>query len=379
MGAVADLAALATPAPSTREDMLSRVKALAETDIKDMAPTVDRDGVYPADTLRKLGQAGAFSQHLSGHGYSPDRRLLDTIEAMAVAGEHCGCTSFLMWLQNAFGWYLEVSDNTALRDMLQARVAQGALFGTSGMSNPVKSMDGIEKFKLRGRRVKGGYEVSGSLPYVSNLGDGHYMGSAFELADQPDHKVMAVFHINGDDVKIAQNTHFIALEGSGTYAVLVKKHFVSDDMVLADPIPPYVKRIKPAFFLMQAGIALGQIQAHINIMRDADKTLGHVNQYLPDRPEFFEDEMAKATELVAELVKTPLDPDPGYLRKVYEARLAAGELTMRAANSALMHAGARGYITGAAADRRFRESVFVAIVTPATKHLRKAIADLDAA
>lgn len=379
MGAAPDLSTLVAAAPASREEMLSRVAAIAETDVKALAPIVDREGLYPAETMRKLGQAGAFAQHLSGHGYSTEQRLLDTIEAMAVAGRYCGCTSFLMWLQNAFGWYLEASENTALRAKLQSEIAQGTLFGTSGMSNPVKSMDGIEKFKLRGRRVAGGYEVSGTLPYVSNLGDGHYMGTAFELADDPTHRVMAVLHINGEDVKIAQHAHFIALEGSGTYAVLVKKHFVPDDMILADPIPPYVKRIKPAFFLMQAGIALGQIQAHVDIMRDADKTLGHVNRYLPDRPEFFEDEMAKMTEVVAKLVETPLDPDPAYLKKVFEARLYAGEMTMRAANSALMHVGARGYIAGSDADRRFRESVFVAIVTPATKHLRKAIADLEAA
>jgi len=55
-----------------------------------------------------------------------------------------------------------------------------------------------------------------------------------------------------------------------------------------------------------------------------------------------------------------------------------GELCLRAANSALMHQGARGYLMHSAVQRRVREAQFVAIVTPAIKHLRKEIAGLCA-
>ena len=41
----------------------------------------------------------------------------------------------------------------------------------------------------------------------------------------------------------------------------------------------------------------------------------------------------------------------------------------------MLHAGARGFVTNAAAQRRLRESYFVAIVTPALKHLRKELSD----
>lgn len=359
-----------------RDQLLAACKALGDNDIRLLAPTVDKEGLYPADNLRKLGAVGAFAQHLKGQGYSPSHEILTTIEAMAAAGEHCGCTSFLMWLQNAFGWYLECTENTGLRDWLQPQIAAGTAFGTSGMSNPVKAMDGIENFKLRGERVEGGYVVSGVLPYVSNLGDGHYMGTAFELVDDPAHKVMCVLKINGEDVKISQNVHFICLEGSGTYTVVVKRAFVPDAMILADPIGPYVKKIKPTFFLMQAGIALGQIQGCINIMRDCDRTHLHVNQYLPKRPEYFEDQVAAMLPQVVELLKDPFETSKDYIRAVYQARLDAGELAMECAHSAMMHAGAKGYIIGAEADRRLRETIFVAIVTPATKHLRKALAEM---
>ena len=46
-------------------------------------------------------------------------------------------------------------------------------------------------------------------------------------------------------------------------------------------------------------------------------------------------------------------------------RLAGGELSQRAAQAAMLHQGARGYL---------REAYFVAIVTPSLKHLRQELA-----
>jgi hypothetical protein len=51
-------------------------------------------------------------------------------------------------------------------------------------------------------------------------------------------------------------------------------------------------------------------------------------------------------------------------------------LTLDATRAAMLHAGARAFVDGSVYSRRLRESFFIAIVTPATKHLEKDIADL---
>jgi hypothetical protein len=45
----------------------------------------------------------------------------------------------------------------------------------------------------------------------------------------------------------------------------------------------------------------------------------------------------------------------------------------------MLDLGAKGYLKRNAAQRRLREAYFIAIVTPATKHLRKEVARLEAA
>ena len=146
--------------------------------------------------------------------------------------------------------------------------------------------------------------------------------------------------------------------------------------VLADPSDAYIKRIRAGFVLLQAGMAFGLIRGCIALMNQTKGPLGHVNKYLDMQPEHLADELAAWTGEVERLAATPFETDQGYWRAVIEARLAAGEASVAAAHAAMLHCGARGYVTTGAAQRRLRESYFVAIVTPAIKQLKKMLADM---
>jgi alkylation response protein AidB-like acyl-CoA dehydrogenase len=106
--------------------------------------------------------------------------------------------------------------------------------------------------------------------------------------------------------------------------------------------------------------------------------LGHVNQFLDDRPDQLQAELDDLLARVAVLAETPYDNSNAFFIDVLTARIDGGELCLRAANSALMHQGARGYLMSSDVQRRVREAQFVAIVTPAIKHLRKEVAALCA-
>jgi alkylation response protein AidB-like acyl-CoA dehydrogenase len=355
------------------EDLEGDISRIA-ADLSPMAASIDRDGVYPVGILRELGAAGAFAGHL-GSAF-PD--LGAPIRAMAEIGAVCMSTAFCMWCQDACGWYLRNTENLALRDRLLPGIGGGTRMGGTGLSNPVKALSGIERFKLKATRVSGGYSVSGMLPWVSNLGDGHWFGTVFEDAAEPDHRMMAMVQCGQPGVAIRQNAHFIALEGTGTYAVRFDKAFIADDAMLADPLGDMVARIKPGFILLQTGMALGVIRGAVNTMHEANKSLGHTNRWLPRQVSAFEDDLASLNATIERLAGTPRDGSRDYVRAVLQARLRCSELALDAAQAALLHMGARGYIAGSAVSRRLRESYFVAIITPSIKHLRQELARLDA-
>jgi hypothetical protein len=355
--------------------MLDDVRLLAQRDLSKLVRAIDQEGLYPEGVMRALGSAGAYSAHVSGIAAgAPD--LKSAIEAMAFVSEHCLSTSFCTWCQNALAWYIFTSENAGLKASLGGRVAAGEVLGGTGLSNPMKTLFGIEKMRIRGKRVSGGYQVKGALPWVSNLGPDHYFGAVFEIEDKPEHRVMAVIDCSGPGVSIRANDHFVALEGTRTFGVQFRDAFIPDHMILADPIDTYLPRIRAGFILLQTGMAFGLIRDCIALMREVRPSLAHVNKYLEMQPEDFEADLAAMETEVFELCKTPFDESAAYFRRVVTARLAVGDASVRAAHYAMLHCGARGYVANGAAQRRLREAYFVAIVTPATKQLRKMLAEM---
>ncbi|MEP9348893.1 acyl-CoA dehydrogenase family protein [Xanthobacter sp. KR7-225] len=368
----ATLAPSATLAETAPAQVLAAVARICAADLAPAARAID-EGAYPADILRKLAGVGAFGLHARADG-----ALTDAIEAMSVVSQTCVATGFMAWCQNTLAWYLMMSDNAALRARLLPKVVAGDVLGGTGLSNPMKAFFGIETLKLRGTRVAGGYKVKGLLPWVSNLGPDHYFGAVFALEGREGNPVMALIDCADPAVTLKPCEPFLAMDGTGTYAVQVRDLFIPDDLVLAHEAMPLVKKMRAGFILLQAGMAFGLMRDCLALMGEVEGQLGHVNRYLPMQPGDLAGEIKALEAEVMELCATPEDPSTGYFRRVVAARLAAGDACVAAANAAMLHCGARGYVAAHRCQRRLRESYFVAIVTPATKQLRLMLDQLPA-
>ena len=80
-------------------------------------------------------------------------------------------------------------------------------------------------------------------------------------------------------------------------------------------------------------------------------------------------------ETMAAGAPIPSTPTTAIGARSSTLRLRAGDASVAAAHAAMLHCGARGYLMSHRAQRRLREAYFVAIVTPATKQLRKMLAE----
>lgn len=359
--------------PAAGADAVTAMRELSSRELAPLVQKIDVEGHYPEAFMRAFGRAGGYAAHLTGDS-TPD--IDAAVRAMAAAGEYCLSTSFCIWCQDALGWYIFASDNEGLKETLGSRVATGEALGGTALSNPMKSFFGIESLRLKGKRVEGGYVVRGLLPFVSNLGPDHYFGAVFEVEEGGKRNVMAIVPCASEGLSLADNTKFVALDGTRTFAVQMRDVFIPDALILADPCDDYIKKIRAGFVLLQAGMAFGLIRDCINLMQQVKGPLGHVNKYLDVQPEHIAEQLEAMEKAVTALCAMPFETDPGYWRQVIEARLTAGEASVAAAHAAMLHCGARGYVTTGAAQRRLREAYFVAIVTPATKQLKKMLADM---
>ena len=112
-----------------------------------------------------------------------------------------------------------------------------------GLSNPMKTLFGIETMKLKASpRAEGGYTLRGSLPWVSNIGPDSWFAVIAEVCEGPraGKRLMAVIHGSAAGVKLVSNDHFVALEGTRTYGVQFRYMILTPDHVLADPIDDYI-------------------------------------------------------------------------------------------------------------------------------------------
>ena len=364
-------ALLTTPS----HELLANVKQITTGALASAAYQIDHEGFYPTDILRALGQAGAFGAHLERNGQKTGL----AIDAMREIARNCGSTGFLAWCHDVCGLYLEQSGNPALTGAMLDEHACANTLGGTALSNPMKTFAGIEKMLLRAKRVQGGYRVSGALPWVSHIGRGQYCGAiaGVYLDDgSTSHEIMFLLRCT-NDVVLRPCPEFSGMEGTSTWGLRLEDYFVGEDALIADPAKPFIARVRAAFILLQTGWALGVTQGSIESMLEVEPLLGHVTKFLNDRPDDMQTELDDLSQRIQTLALTPFDGSTDYVLSVLDARAQSAELSLRASQSALLHQGARGYMMNTAPQRRIREAHFVAIVTPAIKHLRWEMARLS--
>lgn len=376
MSAVLQTAEANTDTGARRATMLEAVRAIANGPLAAMVEEIDRAGTYPEAIMRALGKTGAYRAQTSLDG-NPD--FVAAIQAIREVSRVCGATGFMVWCQAACTLYMEQSGNPALAGEVLLRHVDGDELGGTALSNPMKAMTGIEQMLLKAERVGCGYVVNGTLPWVSNLGKDHYFGAAATVAgeDGMSHEVMFMVPCNDSAIELRECPSFAGMEGTGTWGVRFTDFIVSADRVIADPVRPFLDKVRASFILLQVGMGLGVAQGAIDTMWDVEQQLGHVNQFLEDRPSDLQTELHALTERTFTLARMINEGAKPPLLDVLDVRAHASELALRSAQSALLHQGARGYLLSSPVQRRVRESHFVAIVTPALKHLRREMAKLS--
>lgn len=355
--------------------LIQNVAALVKTDLAPITNIVDQEGLYPVEFLKKLGNLGVYKANvpveLGGLGLG----LATQIDVIREVGRECGSTAFLVWCQSSCALYLRLSANSAVRDRYLSAVAAGELLSGTGMSNTVKHLSGIENIHLKARRENNSYVVSGSLPWVSNVGADHLTIVAASV--EGGGYVMFAVHGSAEGVSLHPCPEFAGLEGTQTLNIRMKDVCIADADVLAHPeqFHDYMESIKPAFVMGQLGMGFGVIEGSLRTIRESNISSAHVNQFLDDQGEELS---AEVLDLQSKTKKIAQQQNIEFIDAL-RLRLAASELSLRAANSAVLHSGAKGYLMRHPAQRRLREAVFVAIVTPALKHLRKEIHSLEQA
>jgi hypothetical protein len=133
--------------------------------------------------------------------------------------------------------------------------------------------------------------------------------------------------------------------------------------------------VQPGLILSQTGFGLGLISSCIALMKQANLTKSQINRFLDDQVVDIEADFLTTHRAIYRLANEIgcgghlLRAD--ILKDVIEVRIAIAELSLRTSQATMLHLGSSGYRLHSTAERKLRESYFVAVVTPSLKHLKK--------
>ncbi|AKG17774.1 acyl-CoA dehydrogenase family protein [Moraxella bovoculi] len=349
---------------NNQQDFLDNVQSLANIHLSPKVIDIDK-GYYPLAEMSVLGKAGLFAPHLNEYGNRLDLAIL----ANAQVGRVCGTTGFLTWCHQVMGLYLDQSDNSALKQRILPDHVIANTFGGTALSNPMKTWANIESMRLVAKKDGQGYSIKGTLPWISHIAPDQYCGAVAQIEGTDDE---VFFFLQFDKERAGKwELHacptFSGMEGSSTWRIELQNYPISTDDIIALPCKDFIKRIRGAFVLMQMGIGAGIIMGAIDDVKEGTAVS---NAFLEDQAGTLQDELDRLVARTAELAKTPFETHTEFFLDVLDVRTQGGMLSLKATQAAMLHQGAKGYLMSAAPQRRLREAQFVAIVTPAIKHLR---------
>lgn len=347
-----------------QEQFLSQIAAVADTTLSPKVIDIDK-GFYPLQQMSQLGKAGLFAPHLNEFGNRFDLAIL----ANAQVGRVCGTTAFLTWCHQVCALYIDQSENTHLKTTLLPAHTLGDSFGGTALSNPMKTWANIESMKFIAKKTADGYQVSGILPWISHIQAGQYCGAVASVEGTQD-EVFFLLRFDPErhgKWQLHACPEFAGMEGSSTLRIELNDYPISQDDIIAYPCKEFITKIRGAFVLMQLGIGAGII---LGALDDIKQGTAVSNAFLQDQVGNLSLELDSLIAKTLSLAKTPFNTDKDFFLDVLNVREQGATLCLKATQAAMMHQGAKGYLMTSHPQRRCREAWFVAIVTPAIKHLR---------
>jgi len=341
---------------------------------------IDVDGEYPEAFMRQVGALGGFKQGTPTASGGTGRGIGWTIRVVEEIAKECLSTGFITWCQTVCAWYIQNGESQYLKEQVLPKIITGEILAGTGLSNPMKHFAGIENIRITAQRCQDGYILNGGIPWVSNIKSEHYFAVVARCIEDESY-IMAVVPGNLPGLSLGSGGHFIALEGSSTLSCKFRNAFVPSHYILASPCSEFIANIRSGFILTQTGFGLGLVSSCVELMKRTNDAKGHVNCFLDDQAENIENDLHRAQHYVYALAdelgcgEQVVRSD--IIKDVIQARIIASELSLRAAQALMLHAGASGYLLHSIYERKLRESYFVAIVTPALKHLKKMLHEMQ--
>ncbi len=330
-------------------------------DIAAGAAALDRGERDTRDNVTLLARAGLVGAGAPGNH---DGALPAMAATLAQLAGRCLSTAFSLWAHRMTLEYLSTAD-TPWAQSAAAGLRNGDIMGVTGMASAFKDAAGCGSLDLAATPVDGGYRLSGTLRWASNLYPDSVMVTAARL--ESGDKIVVALSLAARGVTIGEHFDLLGLGSTASSTVTLDEVHVSTEQVLSRDITSFLAQVRPTFLVLQSAMCVGLARRCLD---EAGTGLSGVNSIFTAEFDSLTTELDTTESKVAAFAESVGGVGAPGKRDLLEVRLSAAELVSAAAALEIRTAGGKGYARRTDASRRFREAAFIPVQSPSEAQLR---------
>lgn len=340
--------------------------------LENRALELDAHSNLASELLPRLAAEQVFGLGVpEASGGVADSQFEDAVDAIAEVAQYSLTAAFVLWSQRSFIEYLLHTSCTALRERYLPSLLSGQIAGSTGLSNALKYLSGMETLHVRSTaQDEHTWRLQGSLPWLTNLRPQNYV-VAVPIATPDQQAAIAVIAASDRRQTRSPDIALVALQASNTAALTIDGLVIDPRTQLLDhDAAAFIARVRPKFLALQCSMSLGLIQ----------RCLHQVLHHPAPAPVLLRAAQA-AQERLNTLRQALLDGVASehflsHPKALFTLRIALAELVGEASALESANEGGVSFIAGARpqTQRRLREAQFIPIVTPTVAQLKAVLA-----
>ncbi len=314
---------------------------------------MDKNGAWPAEQLRLCGERGVFEWFIDPAWGGQAWSEADVVRGYLALSTACITTTFILTQRTGACRRIEGCQNTTLKERLLPGLARGDLFATVGISHLTTSRRHLAKPVLTAEAIPGGFRLEGMSPWVTSAAAAAVIVMAAVLVENgtpTDKQLLIAVPTDAPGVTIADPLPLIGVTASSTGPVHLKSVELTDDWVIAGPLPNVMSS--------GLGASTGGYETSTLAIGLAAAATDFLSDEATRRPDLAEPATALRTEYQS-LFDDLLNVVRGESVCSKESlRQRANSLVLRSTQAALSAAKGSGYVVGHPAGRWCREALF---------------------
>jgi alkylation response protein AidB-like acyl-CoA dehydrogenase len=340
---------------------LGRLDPELLADISAHAGALDRGDDTSRRSFTRLGAARLLGLGAPGN---TDGRLPEMADVVGRISGECMSTGFSMWAHRMAVEYLLTAATPFSVAAAQPLLA-GTTLGVTGMASAFKEAAGCGNLDLTAESVDGGYRLSGSIRWASNL----YPDSTMITAARTEagEKLIVAVPLGVPGIAIGEHFDLLAMGSTASSHLRLDGVHLDSEQVLSKDFHEFLQAVRPTFLVLQSAMCLGLTRITVEQSKLA---LTGVNSVFAADIDEIATKLEAAQATLTRLAASVGGSTPPSKKELLSLRLTAAELSSASANLEIRTAGGKGYASRTAASRRYREAAFIPVQSPSEAQLR---------